>query len=243
MTAILCSAMGTTDKVANAIAECRRLGLEVQLPSVNESDTQFSVGVEDGEQFIRYGLAAIKNVGQGAVQPIIDERRQNGPFRSVDDFCQRDHVDGLNRRTMESLIKAGAFDCLGRRSQVLHVLDRIIGTAQKSQQMAGANQGSLFDLMPDAAEFNAVLLPDIPELPMNEILAWEKELLGVYVSEHPVQTAIASLTGTINAHCSRIDSEMEGKQVCVAGVVNSVRRDSHEERRPDGDSVARRPRR
>ena len=68
-----------------------------------------------------------------------------------------------------------------------------------------------------------MLLPDIPELPMNEILAWEKELLGVYVSEHPVQTAIASLTGTINAHCSRIDSEMEGKQVCVAGVVNSVR--------------------
>ena len=223
MTAILCSAMGNTDKVANAIAECRRLGLEVQLPSVNESDTQFSVGVEDGEQFIRYGLAAIKNVGQGAVQPIIDERRRNSPFRSVDDFCQRDHVDGLNRRTMESLIKAGAFDCLGRRSQVLHVLDRIIGTAQKSQQMAGASQGSLFDLMPDAAEFNAVLLPDIPESPMNEILAWEKELLGVYVSEHPVQTAIASLTGTINAHCSRIDSEMEGKQVCVAGVVNSVR--------------------
>ena len=148
MTAVLCSAMGNTDKVANGIAECRRLGLEVQLPSVNDSDAQFSVGVENGEQFIRYGLAAIKNVGQGAVQPIIDERRRNSPFRSVDDFCQRDHVDGLNRRTMESLIKAGAFDCLGRRSQVLHVLDRIIGTAQKSQQMAGASQGSLFDLMP-----------------------------------------------------------------------------------------------
>ena len=223
MTAVLCSAMGTTDKVANAIAECRRLGLNVQLPSVNDSDAQFSVGVENGEQFIRYGLAAIKNVGQGAVQPIIDERRRNGPFRSVDDFCQRDHVDGLNRRTMESLIKAGAFDCLGRRSQVLHVLDRIIGTAQKSQQMAGISQGSLFDLMPDAAEFNAVLLPDIPESPMNEILAWEKELLGVYVSEHPVQTAIASLTGTINAHCSRIDSEMDGQRVCVVGVVNNLR--------------------
>ena len=223
MTAILCSAMGNTDKVASAIAECRRLGLRIQLPNVNDSDYQFSVGVEGDERLIRYGLAAIKNVGQGAVQPIIDERRRNGPFKSVDDFCQRDHVAGLNRRTMESLIKAGAFDCLGKRSQILAVLDRIIGTAQKSQQMAGVNQGSLFDLMPDAAEFNAVLLPDMPEVPLKDVLDWEKELLGVYLSEHPVQTAIASLSGTINAHCSRIDSEMEGQRVCVVGVVTNLR--------------------
>lgn len=223
MTAILCSAMGNTDKVANAIAECRRLGLKVQLPSVNDSDIQFSVGIEDDERFIRYGLAAIKNVGQGAIQPIIEERRRNGPFKSVDDFCQRDHAAGLNRRTVESLIKAGAFDCLGKRSQILAVLDRMIGTAQKSQQMAGVSQGSLFDLMPDAAEFNAVLLPDMPEVPLKEVLDWEKELLGVYISEHPVQTAIASLSNTINAHCSRIDSEMEGQRVCVVGVVSNLR--------------------
>ena len=77
--------------------------------------------------------------------------------------------------------------------------------------------------MPDAAEFNAVLLPDMPEVPLKEVLDWEKELLGVYISEHPVQTAIASLSNTINAHCSRIDSEMDGQRVCVVGVVNSLR--------------------
>ena len=124
MTAILCSAMGNTEKVANAIAECRRLGLKgAAAQPQRQRYAQFSVGVEGDERFIRYGLAAIKNVGQGAVQPIIDERRRNGPFRSVDDFCQRDHVGGLNRRTVESLIKAGAFDCLGKRSQILAVLD------------------------------------------------------------------------------------------------------------------------
>ncbi len=223
MTAILCSGTGNTDKVITAITECRRLKVTVLPPSVNHSLAEFTVERQDNQLAIRYGLAAIKNVGAGAVEPIILKRSAGGFFKSVDDFCQRVDMHMLNRRTMESLIKAGVFDCLGNRAQLLQVLDRMIGAAHKSQQALEAGQSSLFDLLPADSQINAVLLPDVPDAPQKEKLAWEKELIGIYLSEHPMQTVINQLANTVSVLCGEINEELAGQEVTVAGVVNNLR--------------------
>ncbi|MFQ6059164.1 MAG: DNA polymerase III subunit alpha [Anaerolineae bacterium] len=241
MCAVLESALGNTDKVATAIGECRRLGIEVLPPDVNHSEVNFSIasarsGLEPNTSCsgwaasacderrgaIRFGLAAIKNVGQGAVEGIVAARKEGGPFSNLDDFCRRADLHAANRRVLESLIKAGALDALGRRSQLLAVVDRIMAITAATHRAHQMGQLSIFESM-SVEPPSFITLPHLPEASPKEKLTWEKELLGVYVSEHPLQPFMADLGKAATALCGQIDEEMAGQKVIVAGMVTSVR--------------------
>jgi DNA polymerase III subunit alpha len=224
MCAVLQSALGTMEKASIAVVEARRLGIQVLPPDVNRSDVNFSVEGTGENAAIRFGMAAIKNVGEGPVREIIAARAPGGHFKSIDDFCQRVNVQAANRRVMESLIKAGAFDGLARRSQLLARIDALIGVVGSAQKAIGQGQGSLFDMMDTAERPNFIILPDIAEVESREKLGWEKELVGVYLSEHPLQRAALKLAGTVTALCGEIDADMNKQKVVIAGMVTALRR-------------------
>ena len=232
MAALLVTHSGQQDKVATAVADCQRMGIRVLPPNVNESQETFSIeGVE--EQAIHFGLADIKNVGVNAVAPILAARRAGGPFKSVEDFCRRTDLRGMNKRVMESLIKAGAMDCLGSRGALLQRLDRILWLSQHEQTLREKGQATMFDLWGDSV---ATPLPEIElqevEIPLKEKLAWERELLGLYLSEHPFQQAAQQLASSTTALCGQIDFEMARQAVTVAGLVTSVRQGFTKSKRP-----------
>jgi DNA polymerase-3 subunit alpha len=184
MAALLTSEMGDTDKIVKYIEECRAMGLEVQPPDVNVSAVQFSVAGET----IRFGLAAIKNVGEAAMESILRTRKADGPFQSLEDFCARVDLRLVNRRVIESLIKAGAFDSLGlTRAHLLASTDAALESGQRQQRERAEGQGSFFDLIPEAAparKRGATAV--VPEWEADQRLAFEKDVLGFYVSGHPL---------------------------------------------------------
>jgi DNA polymerase-3 subunit alpha len=185
MAALLTSEMGDTDKIVKYIEECRQMGIQVLPPDVNVSGIQFGVV----GQTIRFGLAAIKNVGEAAIQSILTTRETKGRLSSLADFCGRVDLRLVNRRVIESLIKAGAFDALGfSRSHLLATLDQAMETGQRRQRDRQEGQASFFDLVgadaptkPPAVEGEA-----IPEWDPDQRLAYEKEVLGFYLSGHPL---------------------------------------------------------
>jgi len=227
MCAVLQSALGNLEKVATAVAECRRLDIPVLPPDINRSGVNFTIepapGTKHG-QAIRFALASIKNVGEGAVGEMVNAREKGGPFQSLDDLSRRAGSQALNKRVMESLIKAGAFDRMARRSQLLAVLDRLISTSQTTQHARDIGQASLFDFMPSVVAVPLVALPDVPEVDYKEKLAWEKEFLGTYLSEHPLQKVALQLKDSTTTLCGEIDLEMEGQTVGVAGMITNLRR-------------------
>jgi DNA polymerase-3 subunit alpha len=184
MAALLTSEMGDTDKIVKYIEECRSMAIEVQPPDVNLSAVRFSVA--DGA--IRFGLAAIKNVGEAAMESILRTRQADGPFQGLDDFCGRVDLRLVNRRVIESLVKAGAFDSLRlSRAHLLAATDTALEAGQRQQRERAEGQGSFFDLIPEAAPAprkEAVAV--IPEWDADQRLAFEKEVLGFYVSGHPL---------------------------------------------------------
>lgn len=223
MVAVLRAATGNTEKIVTAIAEARRLGIPILGPDVNASQIEFTIESNGQAPAIRWGLAAIKNVGESAIQPIIDARNARGPFSSIDEFCQRVDLRGLNKRVLESMVKAGALDCLGRRSQLLAALDRIIGAAQKSQEASETGQVSLFDVLPVDNHSVSISLPDVPEAPDRDRQAWEKELLGLYVSDHPLQQYARALLDTVTVQVAELTDEVVGQKVTIGGMLTSLR--------------------
>jgi DNA polymerase-3 subunit alpha len=224
MTALLSAHAGVMDKITSAISECRRLGIKVLPPNVNHSGTNFSMEKDEkGNQVIRFGLTSIKNVGVGAVESIIAEREKNGEFKSIEDLCRRCDLRNVNRRVMESLIKAGALDCLGNRGTLLTNINEILSLAQREQKSRDAGQTTMFDLW--GKEVPAPVSPlelAEAEVPIKDKLAWEKELMGVYLSEHPF-SAFADKIATENTIlCGQIDSEMVGQTILVAGMIASI---------------------
>ena len=224
ITAFLVTHAGQLEKVATAVAECRRLGISVLPPDINHSQTSFSI--ENGENnapAIRFGLTAIKNVGSGAIEPIIAERNKGGEFKSIEDLCRRTDLRSVNKRVMESLIKVGALDSLGSRGALLQNVDRILSLSQREQRLRESGQSTMFDLWGGAT---SVPLPSLDleaaDIPTKEKLTWEKELMGVYLSEHPF-SSFASKIGAETTLCGQIDAEMAGQNVIVAGMLASVR--------------------
>ncbi|GAG34138.1 unnamed protein product, partial [marine sediment metagenome] len=150
MTAVLSLASshptGAQERIAAAVAESAKLDIPVLPPDVNHSGANFTLAhTEDERQAIRFGLAVIKNVGWGAAESIVAEREENGPFTSIEDFCRRISLKNLNRRALESLIKAGALDALGERGTILANLDRLISLAQREQRLRESGQATMFD--------------------------------------------------------------------------------------------------
>jgi len=226
MAALLSVERNNTDKVGQFIAECRRMGIEILPPDVNKSGLDFTIE-GDGEESraIQYGLGAVKNVGEGPIEVILAAREQGGPFEDIEDFCRRVDLRQVNRRALECLIKVGALDAFGQRPQLLAIVDPMMALSQSIHQAQDVGQLSMFD---DSSGFSQAMgsslpLPDVTEVPRKEMLAWEKELVGFYVSEHPLQQVAASLDGTVTASCGEINEEMAGQKVVIAGVVPWVR--------------------
>jgi len=188
MAACLSIETGTPDRMAVVLGECRRLGIAILPPDINHSDLDFVV--EDGK--VRYALQAVKNVGTNAIRCIVEARQKDGPFKDVDDFCRRVDWKALNKRAVESLIKAGALDSLsslpGYRAMLLGNLDRICAHGQRAERDAASGQVSLFAAVADveALALPPLMLTTVPDVPNKQLLAWEKEMLGLYVSEHPL---------------------------------------------------------
>ena len=181
MASVLTAFRDNAEKVAAAVAECRRLGIAVLPPDVHASHLEFTV---EGPA-IRFGLLAVKNVGQGAIESIIAARESEGPFRSFADFCNRIDLRLVNKRVLESLIKVGALNAFGHPAQLLVALDDVLAAAQADQRERASGQISFFDLAAEPASLEAPL-PAATEVPVRERLRWEKELLGLYLSDHPL---------------------------------------------------------
>ncbi len=225
ITAFLMSVAGQLERVAVAVAECRRLKIAVLPPDINRSQSNFSIekNENDSSLAIRFGLTAIKNIGQAAIEPIITERSKGGLFKSVEDLCRRTDLSGVNKRVMESLIKAGALDNLGSRAALLQSLDRLLSLAQREHRLHQTGQTTMFDLWGGSTSvpMPSLDMPSIETTP-EEKLAWEKELLGVYVSEHPFRLLPAEAPDGVT-FCGQVDAELVGETIRVAGVVTSVR--------------------
>jgi len=224
MAALLTSEMGNADKMVGIFTECRELGIRVLPPDVNEGAKDFAV-VEGG---IRFGLAAIKNVGEGAVESIIATRTDGGRFRSFVDFCRRIDPHKVNKRVLEGLIKAGAFDSTGaRRAQLMAVLDRAMEEAAAAQRERTQGQTNIFgDLAedaPGAAGFNEFPLPDLPEWDQGQKLKYERELTGFYISAHPLTRYEAAIRKFSSITIGTLSEAADGKEVKLCGIVTTVK--------------------
>jgi DNA polymerase-3 subunit alpha len=222
MAALLTSERATTEKMVHYIGECREMGLKVLPPDVNESSMFFTV-VPEG---IRFGLAAIKNVGEGAVEAILKVRTESGPFKSLFDFCDRVDLKAVNRRVIESFVKSGSFDSLDkRRAALLTGLDRAIEGGQKQQRDREQGQSSLFGMMGHAEEHEAtnVRLPDVAEWGEGERLAFEKESLGFFITGHPLERFRAELAQWATATTGTLGERSELPEVTIGGIVTALR--------------------
>ncbi len=229
MTALLTVERNNTDKVSRFIDECRRLDIEVLPPDVNISQLGFTIeDKEDGRPAIRFGMGAIKNVGEGPVEAILEARRDGGPFKDLDDFCRRVDLRQINRRALESLIQVGTLRPFGKRSQLLPIVERVIGLSSSVHRARDIGQISMFgDATGVHLAAEEAILPsvdEVAEFPRKKILSWEKELLGIYVSEHPLTRVMARLDDVLTSSVGILDEETSGEQVTVAGTVQRVYR-------------------
>jgi len=239
ITAFLITNAGQSDKVASAVSECRRLGIAVLPPDINRSQPSFSIETDSNQApAIRFGLTAIKNVGFGAVEPINTERSKGGDYKSVEDLCRRADLSGMNRRILESLIKAGALDSLGGRGALLRNINGILSLAQREQRLQATGQSTMFDLW---GEEVSVPMPSLElqaaDIPVRDKLVWEKELLGVYLSEHPFSSLASKGISFNTTLCGQIDAELVGQTVVVAGMLTSVHHLFTRDRKPFASAV------
>ena len=263
MAALLLVERDKTDKVINFIQECRRMGIHVLPPEVNHSGLDFAIQdlPADAEQenlpkdptlafqfpvaegaAIRFGMAAVKNVGVGPVQALLDARAEDGPFPNLEDLCDRVDLRQVNKRSLECLIKVGAFDRFGQpvkqgkgevRRQLLDVIDQCIARSAATHIARESGQLSMFDLMSDAngsaqPEQFPIRLPDHgaagqEKTSNRERFQWEKELLGVYVSSHPVQQLNVDLSRFITCSCAELNEGHDGRNVTLVGMLASIR--------------------
>jgi DNA polymerase-3 subunit alpha len=226
MAALMTSDFDDTDRLAIEITECKHMGINVLPPDVNESFVEFAV-VPDGKPTadpIRFGLNAIKNVGTGAVEEILRARELDGSFTSVEDFLSKVNVRIVNRKAMESLIKSGAFDRFGSRGKLLNNIEVLLAFASRLQKEAIAGQTDLFgNLIEDSAVKSVLILKEDGEVyPERQQLLWERELLGLYLSQHPLQQ-FENLLSELAVPLNSIAPEHDGKTVTIGGAITDMR--------------------
>ena len=235
MVSLLNAYAGNTEKTAGSVAECHRLRISVLGPDVNHSEAEFSIErPEDGARAVRFGLAAIKNVGAAAVQPLIDARKRNGAFTSLEEMCREADMSGLNRKTLESLVKAGALDSFGDRGAILERVDRIVGLAQSEASLKDSNQASMFDLFGESVPtpLASISLSDI-ETSERERGKWESELLGVKLAgRDDLNNARQSAAPDTIVSLSQISSDMAGERISLLGEVDSTQQRLTKEQKP-----------
>ena len=228
MTAVMSAESDDPDKIASAVTECAKMKILVLPPDVNQSETGFTIQKTDSKKAIRFGLSAIKNVGEAAIEAIFSEREENGLFESLNDFVRRVNLRVVNRKTLESLIKAGAMDNFGKRNAMLKILDDLKSANVSLSKTIASGQGSLFDeaeLEKQNAQSQPVISGDIEEAPKEEILSWERELLGFYLTEHPLTKVADKIQKLTTTTIAEIDAFPTGHtQIRVGGIVVSVRK-------------------
>jgi DNA polymerase-3 subunit alpha len=224
MAALLTSVTGSTDDVVKYINECREMGLAVEPPDINVSDANFT----PHGQAIRFGLAAVKNVGHNAIESIVAARKEVGRFKSIYEFCEKVDLRLLNKRVLESLIKSGAMDSLGRRAQLMAVLDKAMDHAQKTQRDAESGQHGLFGVFQQEEEQpQEDRLPDTPDWDEHTRLANEKEILGFFITGHPLdkyREKLEDLRALSTAELAAMKSSTgKDENLCTAGIITNLR--------------------
>lgn len=222
MAALLTSEKDNRDKIIKHMTNCKEMGIKILPPDINASQKDFSISEEN----IRFGLAAVKNVGESAMESVI-ATRQSGEFTSFIDFLSRVDLRKVNKRVIESLIKSGAFDCLGyKRRQLTHHLDSALDEAQRKQKEILSNQSNIFDFFGEekASEPNGngkYNIPSMDEWDEKELLSGEKETLGFYISSHPLYQYADKLKFVTDANTSTLKSKRDKDAVKISGVVSS----------------------
>jgi DNA polymerase-3 subunit alpha len=229
MTALLTAESGDTDKITEGIEECRRMNIIVLPPDINCSEVGFTIEPDDEsreKKAIRFGLSAIKNVGDAAISSILSAREKGGNFVSLTNFCQRVSGQKVNKKVLESLIKVGALDKFGSRAAMLSGLDKIRAGCDVKEKDKTSGQGTLFGESAD--ESNPVLdkdvLPEIEELTKNERLNLEKDLLGFYLTEHPLAPLLALIAQEVSHKISEINDSFERPESAkLGGIITALR--------------------
>ena len=223
MAALLTSVTGSTDDVVKYINECREMSIAVEAPDINVSDANFT----PHGSAIRFGLAAVKNVGHNAIESIIAARTKLGRFTSIYEFCEKVDLRLLNKRVLESLIKSGAMDALGRRGQLMAVLDKAIEGAQKTQRDAESGQHGLFGVFQEEVHTHDDKLPDTPDWDEHVRLANEKEILGFFITGHPLEKyrdKLDDLRALSTEHISAMKSSTgKDETIATAGIITNLR--------------------
>jgi DNA polymerase-3 subunit alpha len=220
MAASMSSEIGNSDRVVTLMDECKRMGVDILPPDVNESMGKFKVV----DSKIRFGMEAVKNVGHGAIEAIVEARERLGRFKSLFEFCAEVDLGAVNRRVIESLIQAGAFDSVSkRRSQLMASLDLATNYGQAFQEDRKKGQTSLFDVVGDAEAVQIPKLPQVPEWPISEILSKEKDMLGFYVSGHPLTRYEEELKTFVTRNTQSIEEAKDGEELYIGGVITHVK--------------------
>jgi DNA polymerase-3 subunit alpha len=224
MAALLTSVTGSTDDVVKYINECREMGISVEPPDINVSDANFT----PHGSAIRFGLAAVKNVGHNAIESIVAGRKKLGKYRDIFEFAESVDLRLLNKRVLESLIKSGAMDSLGRRAQLMAVIDRAIDRAQKALRDAESGQHGLFGVFQqDETQSPHEQLPNVPDWDEHQRLAAEKEILGFFITGHPLEKYRDKLEGLNALGVSEIAamkvSTGKDETITTAGMICNVR--------------------
>jgi DNA polymerase-3 subunit alpha len=234
MAALLTSDYGDSDRIAIEIEECRNMGINIMAPDINESFGTFTAvtagtkenrPVRAGEKVdtIRFGLKAIKNVGEHIVDIIINERKKNGPYKDIFDLLERVTDKDLNKKSLESLIKSGAMESLGERGLLLSNLEKLLNYNKELSKIQESKQVSLFADLPLNAGLSKVSLSPAPPAEQNEKLIWEKELLGLYVSEHPYNLFRQYLSGYA-IPLAKLNQYKGSEHVIIAGIISTVKK-------------------
>ncbi|HEX4773465.1 MAG TPA: DNA polymerase III subunit alpha [Bryobacteraceae bacterium] len=219
MSALLTSESGNTDKVVNYINECREMGIPVLPPHVDHSDLHFT----PAGAAIRFGLGAVKNVGEGPVQAIVHAREAGGVFTSIYDFCERVTLGNVNRRVMESLVKAGAFDSgLANRAQLTEALDRAIESGIRTARDREMGQHALFGLLDEGSSKAEPEFAKLPDWTMSQKLAGEKEVLGIYVSGHPLDRFKDKICDLATHFTDKLEGLERNTSVALCGLLTNL---------------------
>jgi DNA polymerase III subunit alpha len=239
MAALLTSERANTDKMVQYTGECREMGIRVLPPDVNESQLHFAVvrrpeadapdggpaGSDQPIEDVRFGLAAIKNVGEGAVEAVLRARGEGGPLASLSDFCERVDLKAVNRRVVESFVKSGSFDSLDRRrASLFAAINRSMDAGQKAQRDLAQGQSSLFGALGvDGSSAAVERVPEAPDWSEGERLAFEKESLGFFITGHPLERFRAELAQWANATTASLGQRTEPGEVTIGGIVTALR--------------------
>jgi DNA polymerase-3 subunit alpha len=217
MAALLTADAGDVEKISEVVNECKRMGINILPPSVNESRGNFTV-VDDTT--IRFGLYSIKNFGTGVADTIIAEREKNGRFMDISDFVSRVADKSFNKKSLESLIQSGALDEFAERGILMHNIERLL-EFHRELTKADANQGSLFGGTASGPSLAKLKLEPSPDVPTDTKLAWEKELLGLYISGHPLDKHKAKLANAKNS-IKHAKEHLKNVETVIAGYVETV---------------------